>query len=139
LHIYDFNAIYASFQGVAIDIDMGFKFEFCEGCPSDGACPKMIANINHALWKFFMKKRDLHPLYFRWFLLLLEFEFEVCKKGSLLYGLARGLTKVLLGRQPKVLFLFLYISFLISFRSVLSDLFPFLVFSCLYMFTLRAT
>jgi len=50
---------------------------FVRGRSSNGARPKIIVYMDHALWKFFMLKNELNRKSLRWLLLLQEFEFEV--------------------------------------------------------------
>jgi len=64
--------------GDELDMDVEIKFE---ARPSDGAHPRMIVYMDNALWRFFMLMKDPNPESLRWFLLLQEFEFEVCHKG----------------------------------------------------------
>jgi len=55
-----------------------------------------------------------------------------------MYGLARDLKEALLGRQPKVLLcLPPSSSFIFSFLVYFWIFFPFWVFACLYMFSLK--
>jgi len=57
-------------HGFEIDIDMKFKFGYCDGDPFDGAHPKIIACMDLIFGSFFMKKKDLHPFFLKSFLLL---------------------------------------------------------------------
>jgi len=55
-----------------------------------------------------------------------------------MYGLARDLKEALFDRQPKVLLVLPpFSTFIFFLESFLHDLFPLLVFPCLYMFTLK--
>jgi len=64
-------------DGIGCDVDMEFDVVFGGG-PSDGAHPRISVFIDPALWKYFMLKKDLNPKSLRWYLLLQQFNFEVC-------------------------------------------------------------
>ena len=65
--------------GFEINMVVEFEFGCCKGGPSDGACPKAIAYMDYTIWKFLMLKKDIHPLYLRWFLLLQELSLRSVK------------------------------------------------------------
>jgi len=49
-------------DGVGCNVDVEFDVAF-EAGPSDGAHPRIIVFMDHALWKYFMLKKDLKTPY----------------------------------------------------------------------------
>jgi len=107
------------------DFDLGVELR---SGSSDGAQYKFILYMDRVKWSRLMAKNDLHPELLRWYLLVNDFDFDVCDKGSLemlgtlltslqsitfliqspprKYGRAPDLKRPLLGRQPKLFFIF---------------------------------
>jgi len=48
-------------SGVARNMDIEVEFDFCEVGQFEGACLKIIKNMDNALWQFLMLKKDLNP------------------------------------------------------------------------------
>jgi len=71
--------------GVRSDFHLGVEFG-CDGGSSDGVLYKIIMYMDCATWRYLMLKKDLHPIYLRWFPLLQEFEFEVRDKVGIRFA-----------------------------------------------------
>ena len=65
-----------------INWDFHIGVELSSG-PFDGAYYKFILYTNHVKWSYLMAKKDLHPKFLRWYLLVQEFDFEIHDKGKL--------------------------------------------------------
>jgi len=48
--------------GVEIDLDLEVKFRVCDGGLSNGVHYRLVVYINHSNCKYFMLKKDLHPI-----------------------------------------------------------------------------
>jgi len=64
---------------IEYDLDLGVEL----GCgPSDGAPYKFILYTDHVKWSHMMVEKDLHPELLRWYLIVNNFDFEVCDEGK---------------------------------------------------------
>jgi len=65
-------------SGGVHEMDADFEFDFG---PYDGDGPKMSVILDPTLWRILRTKKDPNPELLRLFLLLHQFDFEVCDKG----------------------------------------------------------
>ena len=69
---------------VGFDLDLEVQFGCYDSRLTDGVHHRMIVYEDHTAWRYLLLKKDLHPLYLKWFLLLQEVEYEVCCKGGII-------------------------------------------------------
>ena len=50
--------------------------------PPDGVQDKIILYADCTVWRYLILKKDLHPIYTRWYLFLHKFNNEVRDKGE---------------------------------------------------------
>ena len=65
---------------IRCDFDLGIKLS---SGPYNGSHYKLILYTDHIKWCHLVLKKDLHLELLRWYLLVQEFDFEVCDKGKL--------------------------------------------------------